>query len=265
MTGLKVFLLAVFCGWFCLITGGSVAADPGIEALSGTIGNIKPGIVGIGTFQETRRPPGILRGTGFVVADGRHVVTNAHVLPEKIDEKHHEFIAVFTGQGKEGQVLATQTIGIENDHDLCLLRFEGKALPSLALGDDSLVREGELYAFTGYPLGAILGLYAATHRGIISAITPIVIPVNAMRQLDGELIGRLKNPYLIFQLDATAYPGNSGSPLYDVKSGRVIGIINKVFVQGTKEHAITTPSGMTYAIPVRYLKKFMERLGVNGG
>jgi S1-C subfamily serine protease len=85
-----------------------------------------------------------------------------------------------------------------------------------------------------------------------------------MKQLDGELIGRLKNPYLIFQLDATAYPGNSGSPLYDVKSGRVIGIINKVFVQGAKEHAITSPSGMTYAIPVRYLKKFMEGLRVDG-
>jgi serine protease Do len=260
MNSIKRILISAFFGWGGLIFAGMVAADSGIDALPGTIEKIKPGIVGVGTFQETRRPPGILLGTGFVVADGRHVVTNAHVPPEKLDKKHNEFIAVFTGQGKEGRILATETIGTEKDHDLCLLRFDGKALPPLVLGDDALVREGELYAFTGYPLGAILGLYAATHRGIISAITPIVIPVNAMRQLDGELIGRLKNPYLIFQLDATAYPGNSGSPLYDVKSGRVIGIINKVFVQGAKEQAITHPSGMTYAIPVRYLKKFIESL-----
>lgn len=257
--------MSVLFSWLYLVIGGRVAADPGSDVLPRTIERIKPGIVGIGTFQETRRPPGVLLGTGFVVADGRHVVTNAHVIPEKIDKKHHEFVAVFIGQAKEARIIAARTIGTEKDHDLCLLRFDGEALPPLVLGDDSLVREGQLYAFTGFPLGAILGLYAATHRGIVSAITPIVIPVNAMSQLDGELIGRLKNPYLIFQLDATAYPGNSGSPLYDVKNGRVIGIINRVFVQGTKEHAITHPSGMTYAIPVRYLRQFMKRLGVDGG
>ena len=66
------------------------------------------------------------------------------------------------------------------------------------------------------------------------------------------------HPYPIFQLDATAYPGNSGSPLYDISNGRVIGIVNKVFVQGTKENAITDPSGITYAIPVQHVKKMLE-------
>jgi serine protease Do len=79
-----------------------------------------------------------------------------------------------------------------------------------------------------------------------------------MKQWDGNLLRRLKDPYMIFQLGATAYPGNSGSPLFDPTTGQVIGIINKVFVQGTKEHAITHPSGMTYAIPVRYLKALMK-------
>jgi serine protease Do len=264
MLSYKGFLTGVLLCCFNIIPAGIVAADLTTGALPDTIIKIKPSVVGIGTFQETRRPKSILLGTGFAVLDGRHVVTNAHVLPENIDKKHNEFIAVFIGQGTDGRIIAAQTIGTEDDHDLCLLRFDGPALPPLALGDDSLVKEGELYAFTGYPLGAILGLYAATHRGIISAITPIVIPVKAMRQLDGELIGRLKNPYLIFQLDATAYPGNSGSPLYDINSGHIIGIINKVFVQGTKEHAITNPSGMTYAIPVRYLKKFIESKKVDG-
>ena len=43
-------------------------------------------------------------------------------------------------------------------------------------------------------------------------------------------------------------------------TGEVIGIINKVFVQGTKENAITDPSGITYAIPVRHVKKTAGRL-----
>ena len=52
----------------------------------------------------------------------------------------------------------------------------------------------------------------------------------------------------IFQLDATAYPGQSGSPLYDGASGEVVGIINMVLVKSTKESALSQPSGISYAI-----------------
>jgi len=69
------------------------------------------------------------------------------------------------------------------------------------------------------------------------------------RQLTPELIKRLKASYEIFQLDATAYPGNSGSPLYEEQTGQVIGVINSVFVKRTKEAAIENPSGIAYAIP----------------
>ena len=59
--------------------------SPCIADLPDTIDRILPSIVGVGTLQKTRRPPARLLGTGFVVADGRHVITNAHVIPEKID------------------------------------------------------------------------------------------------------------------------------------------------------------------------------------
>ena len=72
------------------------------------------------------------------------------------------------------------------------------------------------------------------------------------------MIRAMREPYKVFQLDATAYPGNSGSPLYDVNDGEVIGIINKVFVQDTKEGAIANPSGITYAIPVQHVKKLLD-------
>ena len=55
----------------------------------------------------------------------------------------------------------------------------------------------------------------------------------------------------VFQLDATAYPGNSGSLLYDPETGEVVGIINKLFVKESKEVVLEKPSGITYAIPVR--------------
>ena len=223
-----------------------------------TIARIKESIVGIGTYKKMRRPPAIVFATGFAVLDGNHVITNAHAIPEKLDKEHKEFLALFIGQGQDAAVLEATVAAIDEDHDLCLLSFEGKTLPPMVLGDDSKVKEGEIYAFTGYPIGAVLGLYASTHRGMISAVTPIAIPSNAIRPLDKKLANRLQSPYTVFQLDATAYPGNSGSPLYDVNNGEVIGIINKVFVQGTKENAITDPSGITYAIPVRHVKKMLE-------
>ncbi|MDX9786786.1 MAG: serine protease [Desulfobacterales bacterium] len=242
----------------CVMRATIASAGAEIESLPDTIVKIKPAIVGIGTYEKRRRPPAILFGTGFAVTDGRHVVTNAHVIPEKIDEKRKEFLGVFSSRGGKLSIFPAKEVRMDKEHDLCLLVFEGQALAALELGDDTRVREGDLYAFTGFPLGVILGLNAATHRGIISAITPIAIPSNAIRPLDKALVNRLQAPYPVFQLDATAYPGNSGSPLYDVKTGRVIGIINKVFVKESKEHGISNPSGITYAIPVCHVKKLLQ-------
>jgi len=43
-----------------------------------------------------------------------------------------------------------------------------------------------------------------------------------------------------------------------MKTGKVVGIINKVFVQATKEAVISKPSGITYAIPVKYLHQIIK-------
>ena len=106
------------------------------------------------------------------------MITNAHVLPEKIDAGRLEYLAVFAGKGKQLSTRQAVTVKIDQQHDVALLKFEGTPLPALSLGQSSRVREGEEYAFTGYPLGIIFGLYPVTHRGIVSAITPIGNPVN---------------------------------------------------------------------------------------
>jgi len=87
---------------------------------------------------------------------------------------------------------------------------------------------------------------------------------NSSRELRQDVLRRLARPFQVFQLDATAYPGNSGSPLYEIDSGRVIGIVNSVFVKASKEmaleeRAISEPSGITYAIPVTYLRRLLDR------
>jgi S1-C subfamily serine protease len=132
----------------------------------------------------------------------------------------------------------------------------------MTLGKHEEVREGQDYAFTGFPIGAVLGLYPVTHKGMVSAITPVATPVTSGRQLSVRMIRALRDPYLTYQLDGTAYPGNSGSPLYEIDTGRVVGVINKVFVKETKEQVLEKPSGITYAIPVKYVRALLKSQGI---
>ncbi len=231
--------------------------------LPGVINQIRPSIVAVGTVQPTRSPRAVFSGTGFVVAGGRHVITNMHVIPKKIDFARKESIAVFSGRGKKAKAHMAELVARDDDHDLALLEIQGQPLPALKIGSSDRVREGEEYAFTGFPIGMVLGLYPVTHRGIVSAVTPIVIPATSAKQLTAKQIRRMRNPYMVFQLDATAYPGNSGSPLYSPSSGRVFGVINSVYVKQSKETVLSAPSGITYAIPAKYVTRLLKRAGVS--
>ncbi|HEY9149552.1 MAG: serine protease [Gammaproteobacteria bacterium] len=233
---------------------GPVLAD-----LADTLEGVKPGIVAVGTLQATRQPPAVLLGTGFVVADGRHVITNAHVLPARLDSEHQESLAVFTGSGAQGAARQATRILVDEVHDLALLRIGGDPLPALRLAPGDGVREGQEIAFTGFPIGMVLGLYPVTHRGIVAAISPVVLPAHHSGQLDAAQIRRLRTRFDVYQLDATAYPGNSGSPLFDPRSGEVLGIVNLVFVKAGKENILKDPSGIAYAIPVRHARELLRK------
>jgi len=228
--------------------------------LPDVIARVKPSVVAIGTYQPTRGVRAIYKGTGFAVADGRHVVTNAHVAIADLNSKRRETLAVFLPNGRnKAKVLPAKVIEQDDIHDLCLLKFEGATLPVLKLGRAAGVREGQLYAMTGYPIGMVLGLHPVTHRAMISAITPAVMPALSTKQLSPKLIKSLRTPFDVFQLDAVAFPGNSGSPLYHRQSGKVIGIVNSVFVKGTKETALSDPSGIAYAIPVNFVRDLLRK------
>jgi S1-C subfamily serine protease len=250
----KVYATALLC--LALLAQGVRAHAAGIVD---TLPRIKPAVVGIGTHQPARTPRVQLMGTGFVVGDGLTIATNAHVLPKELDAQRNETLAIAIRRGDLHEVRVAQLIGSDAERDLALLRIKGDPLPALRLGDSDRVREGQTLYFTGYPLGAVLGLNPATHRAGLAAIAPIYTPPGSVSRLTPRLIRRANDDFLIFQLDAVAYPGNSGSPLYDPDSGEVLGIINSVFVKGAKENAIKDPSGITYAIPAKYLKALLER------
>lgn len=236
---------------------------PAFAGLADIIQQVKPAIVGIGTYQATRAQPLVLGGTGFAVADGHHIVTNNHVVSKLLDVQNGERYVVFIGHGSRSKVYSVKKVGLDERHDLALLSFDGPALPALVMNSQGRVREGDTYAFTGFPIGAVLGLYPVTHTGIISAITPYVAPMSRGRQLSAHHIKQLRDtkPYNVYQLDAVAYPGNSGSPLYDIRRGEVIGVINSVLVKRTRESLLTAPSGISYAIPALYIKRLIDRIG----
>lgn len=225
--------------------------------LPNIIKKIKPAVVGLGVYTPLGNPRNVLTGSGFVIGNGDLVVTNHHVLPETLDQSLNQQIAVFIGSGRTAEVRQATIVASAKEYDLAILKVSGKKLPTMKLASKAYLPDGYPIAFTGFPMGSVLGLYPVTHQGIISSVTPIVVPATDSRQISITMLKRMRDPYMVYQLDAVAYPGNSGSALYNAENGEVVGIINKVFVQKTKEAVIKDPSGITYAIPVRYLYELL--------
>ncbi len=255
----KFFMLLVF---LCL----DVWSLNLYAGLPDTIDKIRGSIVAVGSVYPNkqvagRKPKATYSGTGFVIGNGRQVITNYHVIAgRKLDVDKNEVLAVFSGRGKKAKARRVKVIRTDVDHDLALLEFDGPALPAMELAGTKWLREGQDVAFTGFPIGMVLGVYPITHKGIIASITPIVIPAQSSKQLTAAQIKRLRSPLQVYQLDAIAYPGNSGSPVYEVNSGRVLGVVNSVFVKGTKESVLERPSGISYAIPVKYVHHLLKGL-----
>jgi serine protease Do len=186
------------------------------------------------------------------------IVTNAHVVPDNLIVENLEQITIFFREDNVDKIIPAKEVARDRDHDIAILKISDEKIPPLKLGSSHSVQEGKFMAFTGFPMGMVLGLYPVTHRGMISAITPNVIPMIKAQHLSSKLLRRLDEPYPVFQLDATAYPGNSGSPLFDPETAEVVGIINKVFVQESKENVLSKPSGITYAIPVNHVQNLLK-------
>lgn len=236
-----------------------VAALPVHADIADTLQSVKPGVVGVGVFNPTGSPRANLQGTGFAVLDGTYIVSCAHIFAKPLDSEKKEIHAVFVGRDRQMTVRPAKLIATDRARDLALLKIEGDPLPALKLGDSSRVREGWQLYFTGYPIGSVLGLNPSTHRAGLAAIIPIFTPLPSAAQLTVRTLKQAKDAYEVFGLDAVAYPGNSGSPVWHPDTGEVLGVVNSVYVKGAKETALSAPSGISYAIPVKYVHQLLER------
>lgn len=247
------YLCALISMFFCLTATAQTQHD-----LPKLVQQLKPSVVAVAVYNPTASPRLKLLGSGFVISPGDRVVTNHHVVAATLDSVKNETYVVLSGHGQQPKVHQILSTDSAKQHDLAVLKIDAK-LPAVKLAADDYVAEGTELAFTGYPITGVLGLYPATHSALLSAVTPIAIPVDNSQVISAATLKQLRNPFLIYQLDGTAYPGNSGSMLYRRDTGEVVGIINMVLVKSSREAVLSDPSGISYAIPVKHLHQLIQQ------
>jgi len=263
MTVLRPALLAI-----CLAASALCANEARAQSSSEHAGQVLPmliqqakaSILMVGTYGETDSPRFLFRGTGFLAGSNNLAVTNAHVLPEVADIGSSRRLVV-QAMGKDGKwaLREVAVLQVDRERDLALLKVAGELLPALTLAADGEAQEGISIAFMGFPIGGALGFSLVTHRGIVSSIAPIALPQPGAQVLSEKSIRKLREgSFDILQLDATAYPGNSGGPVFDIGTGRVVGVINMVLIKGSRESALSHPSGISYAIPVESVRRLIS-------
>lgn len=233
----------------------AAAALPVAAGVPELVQAARASVLPIGRFDPLGNPRFAFRGTAFVVGDGRQVLTCDHVVPAG-DPPAWVLQRPLPGGGQEWRRLTLQSR--DPEHDLALLALEGEPLPALALAPDEAPREGLDVLVMGFPIAGLLGFQPVTHRGMVSSIAPLVLPAaNASALRDSQVAALRRGAFDILQLDATAYPGNSGGPVLDATTGQVIGIISLVLARGGREAALSAPSGISYAIPSRWARALM--------
>jgi S1-C subfamily serine protease len=250
-------------GLIAVLLAALVSARAAAQASAATtIETVKASIVAVGTFQRTRQPQFRFAGTGFAVGDGTLVATSAHLIPAGLEagnDAESLVVVVPARDPLQRVVREARRVAVADAQDLAVLRISGPALPVLSLGDSGRVRDGQEYLFTGFPVGGALGLIPATHRAMVAAVTPMVLPTATSGPLNPRVVRQLRaGSFDVFQLDAMAHPGSSGSPMYDAASGEVIGVVNMTVARTTKEAALPQPTGIAFAVPANHLRELLR-------
>ena len=105
---------------FCVVLSNKAYPGSGEANLPNILNRIKPAVMAVGTYMPARNPRAVFLGTGFVVGDGRLVVTNAHVTSKKLDTAHLERYAVFYRQNQKEHMQVANLIATDEEHDLVL-------------------------------------------------------------------------------------------------------------------------------------------------
>jgi S1-C subfamily serine protease len=205
-----------------------------------------PGVVFIRarSIQQTQSPfdvfprqeENVSTGSGFVLDDRGHILTNAHVVASSLDVR-----VSFSDR----RTVAARVMGKDADTDLAVLAVnpEEAELHPLPLGDSGAVRVGDPTVAIGNPFG----LERTLTTGVVSALQRRITAPSGFAIED------------VIQTDAAINPGNSGGPLLDA-AGRVIGVNSQI---ATGEGS-TGSVGIGFAVPAATVKRVLPELERNG-
>ncbi len=181
-----------------------------------------PSVVSILTVREThvngRANLQRSGGSGTVVSDRGHVVTNAHVT-----EDSTRFRIVFADKRE----IEAELIGEDPLSDIAVLRYDttalsGDPIPVAQFGDSSLLRQGDQVIAIGAPWGL-------SHSLSVGAVNNAERVFVSLFDDDADYetsLGRDQpsaSYYRWIQHDAPISPGNSGGPLVNL-AGEIIGV-----------------------------------------
>ena len=205
--------------------------------LNADISPVKVSYFGVATYKLNPRSSQMSRlagveggqeasGTAFVVHPDGLLVTCAHVVrgATKVN-------ATLGSKSYPGEV-----VGIDDRHDLALIRVAATGLPCIPLGNSDAVLLAEEVRAVGFPLSNVLGTSVKVTRGTIAGIVT-------------------KNDDRLLQIDASINPGNSGGPLVNDR-GEVVGINSA----GLVGESVTN---VGFAVPSNYALALLRSKGVN--
>ncbi|MFF2726814.1 trypsin-like peptidase domain-containing protein [Streptomyces sp. NPDC058008] len=190
-------------------------------------------------------------GTGFVLDDRGHILTNNHVVAPA--GSTGDITVTFSS----GESAAAEVVGKDSGYDLAVVKVSGvSGLKPLPLGNSDNVRVGDPVVAIGAPFD----LSNTVTSGIISAKQrPITAGGEKGDGTDVSYVDAL-------QTDAPINPGNSGGPLVDAQA-RVIGINSAIRAADSAsglEGGQSGSIGLGFAIPINQGKRVAEEL-INTG
>jgi hypothetical protein len=170
-------------------------------------------------------------GTGFVVSESGHILTNHHVVEECSE-------ITFQIRGSETREVALLSTNAPSD--LALLKIESFDGDPAGFLSSSIARMGEELVVYGFPLAGDLSAQGNFTNGIVSA----------MSGLNDDLTK--------FQMTAPIQPGNSGGPVLSL-SGQIIGIVVETANQEFfREQRGTDTQNINFAIHGAIAMRFLE-------
>jgi S1-C subfamily serine protease len=183
-----------------------------------------------------RQQENVSTGSGFVLDDKGHILTNAHVVANSTDV-HVSF--------SDHRTVTARVVGKDPDTDLAVLAVspKGTTLRPLVLGDSSAVRVGDPTVAIGNPFG----LERTLTTGVVSALQRRITAPSGFAIED------------VIQTDAALNPGNSGGPLLDA-TGRVIGVNSQIATGDGSSGSV----GIGFAVPASTVRSVLRQLETVG-